>query len=111
MDAEECAAYNSPFPGKGFRAALRAFPAMVPEHADADGASVSRDARHFWRHQWRGRSLMAVGVQDPVLGWPVMQALRADIHGCPEPLMLENAGHFVQEHGEQIAAHALQIFN
>jgi hypothetical protein len=31
MSAAECAAYNAPFPDKGHRAALRAFPPMVPE--------------------------------------------------------------------------------
>ena len=50
---------------------------MVPDRPDADGAAVSREAREFWSKRWTGRSLMAVGAQDPVLGLPVMQALRA----------------------------------
>ena len=103
MSREECAAYNAPFPDRGHRAALRAFPPMVPEFSDSPGAEVSRRARDFWRDDWQGRSLMAVGAQDPVLGLPVMQALRAQIRGCPEPLVLPQAGHFVQEHGEEIA--------
>jgi len=103
MSAQECAAYNAPFPDKGHRAALRAFPAMVPEFEDSDGAAVSRQARDFWRDQWQGQTLMAVGAQDPVLGLPVMRELKALIRGCPEPLLIEQAGHFVQEHGEPIA--------
>ena len=50
---------------------------------------------------------MAVGQQDPVLGPPVMQTLHEQIRGCPEPLMLPAAGHFVQEHGEALVPLAL----
>jgi tRNA(adenine34) deaminase len=111
MSAAECAAYDAPFPDRGHRAALRAFPPMVPEFADSPGAEVSRQARDFWRERWQGQTLMAVGTQDPVLGLPVMQALQRVIRGCPEPLLLENAGHFVQERGEPIARRALDFFS
>jgi tRNA(adenine34) deaminase len=110
MSAEECAAYTAPFPDRGHRAALRAFPPMVPEMPDSVGAAVSREAREFWSTQWRGRSLMAIGAQDPVLGPPVMEALRRQIRGCPEPMVLPQAGHFVQEHGEAIAQAAVGYF-
>ena len=108
MRAEECAAYNAPFPDRGHRAALRAFPAMVPEFEDSDGAAMSREARSFWRERWQGRTLMAVGAQDPVLGLPVMQQLQAVIRDCPEVMVLPQAGHFVQEHGESIARQAVR---
>jgi len=110
MSPEECAAYNAPFPDKGHRAALRAFPRMVPESEDADGAAVSREARQFWENRWTGQTLMAVGAQDPVLGPPVMQALQGIIRGCDAPMVLEQAGHFVQEHGEPIARRAVDFF-
>ncbi len=106
----ECAAYAAPFPDRGHRAAVRAFPPMVPDRPDADGAAVSRQAREFWTQRWNGRSLMAVGVQDPVLGLPVMKALRAAIRGCPEPMLIEQAGHFVPEHGTAIAEAAVGYF-
>ena len=103
MTAPECAAYAAPFPDRGHRAALRAFPAMVPDSPDADGAAISRQARDFWSRQWSGRSLMAIGAQDPVLGEPVMRALRQVIRGCPEPVVLPHAGHFVPEEGAELA--------
>ena len=106
----ECAAYNAPFPDRGHRAALRAFPLMVPATEDADGAAISRQARAFWQNDWQGRSLMAVGMQDPVLGWPVMQKLQQAIRGCPDPIRVERGGHFVQEQGEAIAQSALRHF-
>ncbi|MGZ5271921.1 MAG: tRNA adenosine(34) deaminase TadA [Ramlibacter sp.] len=106
----ECAAYDAPFPDRGHRAALRAFPAMVPEFPDSDGAAVSRAAREFWQERWSGRSMLAVGAQDPVLGPAVMDKLRRCIRGCPEPMVLSEAGHFVQEHGEAIARRAVGYF-
>lgn len=108
LSDRECAAYDAPFPDRGHRAALRAFAPMVPEAPDADGAAVSCQAREFWRTQWQGRSLMVVGMQDPVLGWPVMNELHAHIRNCPAPLRMEQAGHFVQEHGEEVAQAALR---
>ncbi len=110
MSPAECAAYMAPFPDVGHRAATRAFAPMVPEFADSDGAALSRQARDFWTQQWQGQSMMAIGMQDPVLGPAVMQQLRAQIRGCPEPMLLEQAGHFVQEHGAAIAEQAVQVF-
>jgi tRNA(adenine34) deaminase len=83
---------------------------MVPEHPDAEGAAISREARAFWQDRWDGQSLLAVGAQDPVLGPPVMEALRRQIRGCPEPIVLPQAGHFVQEHGEAVARRAVGYF-
>ena len=110
MSPHECAAYNAPFPDKGHRAALRAFPPMVPEFSGSDGADISRQARDFWRQQWTGSTLMAVGAQDPVLGLPVMRELQEMIRGCRDPMILQEGGHFVQEHGEQIARRAVSFF-
>ncbi len=110
LSVEEAAAYNAPFPDKGYRAALRAFPPMVPEFEDSEGAAISRQARDFWQNEWRGQSLMAIGQQDPVLGEAVMRELQCQIRGCPEPLLLPHAGHFVQEHGHEIAVAAVRHF-
>jgi tRNA(adenine34) deaminase len=107
MSAEECAAYAAPFPDRGHRAALRAFPPMVPEFEHSDGAAISAQARDFWRNDWAGKSMMAIGAQDPVLGPPVMRALQKLIRNCPEPIVLDDAGHFVQERGEAVAKAAV----
>ena len=110
MTADECTAYSVPFPDKGHRAATRVFPAMVPESAAADGAEVSRQAREFWRTSWSGQTLMAIGAQDPVLGPPIMQALMSVLRNCGDPLIVQEAGHFVQEHGQAIAQEAVAFF-
>lgn len=111
LSAEECAAYNTPFPDARYKAGVRRFPQLVPDRPDAPGAALSRQARDWWKHTWRGRSFMAVGVKDPVLGLPVMQALRASIRDCPPPLEVTEAGHFAPEWGEQIARAALAAWS
>ena len=106
----EAQAYAAPFPDARFKSGVRRFPDLVPEFPDSDGAELSRRARGWWSTQWTGQSFMVVGAQDPVLGVPVMQALRRQIRGCPEPLVLADAGHFVQEAGAVIVERALESF-
>ena len=108
----EAAAYDAPFPDARHKAALRAFPNLVPDLCtmgpDAPGAAISQQAQAFWSGQWQGASFMAVGAADPVLGGPVMAQLRAAIRGCPPPLVVPEAGHFVPEWGAPIAHAALR---
>jgi pimeloyl-ACP methyl ester carboxylesterase len=110
LSEAEAAAYDAPFPDARHKAALRAFPNLVPDGPQAPGAALAREARSFWRERWQGQSFMAVGARDPVLGPEVMAALRADIRGCPPPLVLPEAGHFVQEWGAPVARAALAHF-
>jgi tRNA(adenine34) deaminase len=53
---------------------------------------------------------MAIGVQDPVLGMSSMTHLHQLIRACPPPLLIDHAGHFVQEHGAAIAQRAVAHF-
>ena len=102
LTAAEAAAYDAPFPDARYKAGVRRFPPLVPEHRDDPGAAISRKAREWLRSSWKGESFMAVGAKDPVLGVPVMQQLRSWIRGCPEPVVIENGGHFLQEWGEEV---------
>ena len=106
----EVAAYDAPFPDDQYKAGVRRFPAMVPDHPQAPGAELSRRAREWLKTAWSGESFMAVGMKDPVLGPPVMKGLRKLIQGCPEPLEIDDAGHFVQEWGGVVARKALEHF-
>jgi hypothetical protein len=85
LSEAECAAYEAPFPDIGYKAGVRRFPEMVPDRPDAPGAKLSRKAREWLRKKWTGQVFMAIGMRDPVLGPPVMQALRKDIRNCPVP--------------------------
>ena len=57
-----------------------------------------------------GTAVGNAGPRHPVLGPAVMQTLRRQIRGCPEPMVLQQAGHFVQEHGEPVARAAVGYF-
>lgn len=107
----ECAAYDAPFPDASYKAGVRRFPDIVPIERDMDGAELSRKAARFWKEDWRGKSFMAVGAQDPVLGVPVMEQMQKMIAGCPAPLIIDEAGHFVQEHGASVARAALEAWS
>jgi pimeloyl-ACP methyl ester carboxylesterase len=110
MSDAEVAAFDAPFPDPSYKAALRAFPNMVPDGDDAPGAALGRQALEFWRTCWQGQSFMAIGMQDPVLGEGPMRSLQKCIHGCPEPMEVAEGGHFVQEWGGPIATAALKAF-
>jgi haloalkane dehalogenase/tRNA(adenine34) deaminase len=106
----EAAAYAAPFPDARYKSGVRRFPNLVPDRPDAEGAALSRRARDFWSKQWTGKSFMAIGMRDPVLGPPAMRALRAIIRNCPPPLELADAGHFVQEAGAVTVEKAMASF-
>ncbi len=110
LSQAEAAAYSAPFPSKDFKAGVRTFPNLVPDHAEAPGAEISRKALLWWKNQWQGQSFMAIGMKDPILGPEVMKPMRSCIKGCPVPFELEQAGHFVQEQGEIVALQALENF-
>jgi haloalkane dehalogenase len=107
LSPAEAAAYEAPYPDSASKAGVRRFPNLVPDRPDAPGAAISRAARDWWSKEWKGEAFMAVGAKDPVLGPPVMQALRKVIRNCPEPWMHAEGGHFLQEWGEDVAREAL----
>lgn len=104
----EAAAYSAPFPDITYKAGVRRFPEMVMTDPGMEGVETSKRAAAWWQTDWNGESFMAVGAQDPVLGPGQMAALRKLIKGCPDPMMVEAGGHFVQEWGEPIARAALK---
>lgn len=108
LSEAEAAAYDAPFPDQTFKAGVRRFPDMVMTDPDMEGVETAKRAAAWWQNDWQGQSFMAVGGQDPVLGPDIMEALRAGIKNCPPPMIVEEAGHFVQEWGAPIAEAALQ---
>ena len=106
----EALAYEAPFPTAEFKAGVRKFPALVAETPDVPGVETSRQAIPFWSEQWEGESFMAIGMQDKMLGPDVMYFMKDLIKGCPDPLEIAEADHFVQEQGERVARKALEYF-
>ncbi len=108
LSAAEAAAYEAPYPDAASKAGVRRFPNLVPDRPDAPGAALSRRARDWWQNAWQGEAFMAIGARDPVLGPPVMHALRKIIRNCADPWTHAEGGHFLQEWGEEVAREALK---
>jgi pimeloyl-ACP methyl ester carboxylesterase len=109
LSPAETAAYDAPFPSIDYKAGVRRFPNLVPDNPDADGAALSRRARAWWSQDWNGKTFMAIGMKDPVLGPSTMLEVRKHIRNCPVPYEVSEGGHFVQEVGEEIARQALKV--
>jgi len=108
LTVQEMAAYDAPFPDRRFQAGARTFPDLAMVEPEMDGVAESTAALKYWTEEWSGPSFMAIGADDPDV--ETMHALRSQIRGCPEPLLVAGAGHFVQEWGESVARAALVSF-
>jgi haloalkane dehalogenase len=110
LTADEAGAYNAPYPDERFKAGARRFPQLVMISPDMEGVAISKRALDWWAHEWAGETFMAVGMKDPVFSRANMEHLRLKIRGCPEPMEIADAGHFVQEWGVPVASAALASF-
>ena len=110
LSEAEAAAYGAPFPDEQSKAGVRRFPELVMIEPGMDGVGISKKAADFFKNSWMGECFMAVGLADPVIGLPVMEKLHAEIRGASELMVIEEAGHFVQEWGGPIARAALDYF-
>jgi haloalkane dehalogenase len=84
------------------------FPELAMVEPGMDGVTEAKAALKFWRDDWSGQSFMAIGAKAPDV--EAMQAIRSQIRGCPEPLVVTEADHFVPEWGEPVARAALRSF-
>ena len=101
---EILAAYEAPFPDRSYKEGAHAFPALVPLAPDDPGAAENRAA---WRtlERWTKPCLLMFGDRDPVLGLPAGLVFERRIPGAGKMVVIEGAGHFLQEDkGEEIAA-------
>ncbi len=111
LSVPEIMAYDAPFPDDRYKSGVRRFPELVPDRPDAPGAEISRLARDWLRSKWDGPVFMAIGMQDTILGPEVMRPLCGLLRHCSDPIEHAEAGHFVQEWGEDVAREALKSFS
>jgi len=104
----EMAAYDAPFPDITFKAGVRTFPELAMVAPKMEGIAEAEAALRFWKEEWTGQSFMAIGGKDADRG--TMDTLRSQIRGCPEPLVVTEADHFLPEWGEPVARAALRYF-
>ena len=88
-------AYDVPFPNPESKAGARAFPLMLPTSPDDPGAAEGRAVLEQLRDDQRPM-LMLWADSDPVLDLETGRRFAAAINR-PEPEVIENASHFLQE--------------
>lgn len=97
------------------KASVRRFPTIVPREPNMPGVASSYAALAYYNHLLPSqlRIFVAIGLQDPVLGDPVMEALIRIAFSSTGTFVLKNrdAGHFVQEWGGPIAQKAMDAWS
>jgi haloalkane dehalogenase len=97
LSDEVLAAYDAPFPDETFKAAVRAFPALVPTSPD-DPASAANRAAWTRLSTWDKPFLVAFSDSDPITGAmaPILRRAIPGAAGLDHPT-ITGAGHFLQE--------------
>jgi haloalkane dehalogenase len=104
MDDETAARYDEPFPDAASKAGARAFPLMLPLTPDAPGAEAGQRVLEALVADQRPK-LVLWADSDPILPLAVGRKFAERI-GAGEPIVIENASHFLQEDaGEEIGGH------
>src|SRR5262245_18827109 len=104
---EILAAYAAPFPDRRYKEGAHAFPMLVPISPDEPGAAESRAARAVLAG-WTRPCLLMFSDKDPVLGVPAGRVFERLIPSAGPLVVIEDAGHFLQEDkGEELAARTL----
>ena len=113
LSQEEADAYDAPFPNQDYKAGVRRFPNLVMVTKDAEGVAVSEESLAMYRTSDMFNDtdiFMACGMQDNAMGPPSMEPLsKVWKNGCFYAELSE-AGHLVQEWGEQVAKMAIEVF-
>ena len=100
---EILAAYDAPYPDRSYKEGAHRFPALVPIAPDDPGAAENREA---WKtlERWSKPCLLMFSDKDPVLGVPAGRVFERRMPQVAPMVVIEDAGHFLQEDkGEEIA--------
>ena len=112
LSEDEKRAYRAPFPNDAYQGGVRRFPQMIMVNEDTPGVDISKKSRRFFEtaDTFSKEDIVVVcGMRDPILGPQMKTLARLFKHGCYYT-ELEEASHFVQEWGDQVARLAIQIF-
>lgn len=102
---EVLAAYGAPFLGRESKAGVRTFPMLIPLTPDAPGTEAGQAVAGALARESRPTLLVWAG-SDPVLPLePVGRAMQSLLPTVEEAVVIEGAGHFLQEdQGDRIGA-------
>jgi haloalkane dehalogenase len=109
LDDEVRAAYAMPFPTRESKAGVLAFPELVPAEPDHPNAEPMKRVRKAL-HAWTKPALVVWGAEDRVLPAAIAYAFVELMPGAAGPLLLEGAGHFLQEDQPEELAAAILAF-
>ena len=105
LSNEEAAAYDAPFPSREYQTGALVFPRLVPIRRDHPGAFDNRAAIERLRTldlpvrlTWRGEDRITA---------PAEKHLRSIFRNVAPPLIIEGAGHFIQEDAGVAVANAI----
>jgi haloalkane dehalogenase len=101
LEDDVLAAYEAPFPAPEAKAGARAFPLMLPTTPEMAGAAAGQRVLDALADDTRPK-LVLWADSDPIIPAKVGLRFAAAIN-APEPELIENASHFLQEDaGEEI---------
>lgn len=111
LNENEVAGFLAPYPSPLYKAAFRQFPKFIPDMPNRPGALLGKSSIKFWQQDWQGESFVAIGTMDEILRDTTKNIASSIIRNCPEPMLIDNAGHFLFEWGDQVLAKALEHFD
>ena len=108
-EAAVVAAYEAPFPEPDSKWGAVAFPMMVPTSTDFPGAAEQLEVGRRLE-AWEKPVLVAFSDQDPIFTTRTGERFVKRIPGARPLVVVEGAGHFVQEdRGEEVARHMVDF--
>ena len=109
LDDEARAAYGAAFPTPESKAGVLAFPELVPAEPDHPNTAPMNRVRDALR-SWTKPTLVIWGAEDAALPPALAHGFSELIPGAGEPVIVEGAGHFLQEDKpEEVAAAILRF--
>ena len=111
LTEEARAGYALPFPTPESKAGVRAFPELVPVEPDHPNTAPMNRVRDALRG-WTKPALVVWGAADRVLPATLAHAFVELIPGARGPVLIDGAGHFLQEdQPEELAAAVLAFLD
>ncbi len=109
LDDEARAAYGAAFPTPESKAGVLAFPALVPAEQDHPNTEPMNRVREALR-SWTKPTLVIWGAEDGALPPALAHGFAELIPGAGAPVIVEGAGHFLQEDKPDEVAAAIVRF-
>jgi haloalkane dehalogenase len=109
LSDEDRAAYDGCFPTAASKAGVLAFPELVPAEPGHPNAEPMNRVAEALR-SWNKPTLLVWGAEDRVLPPAVAHHLAGLIPGAQEPVLIEDASHFLQEDRPDEVAEAIRAF-